>query len=479
MDYLITDYGAVADYVDEVPLPGRVIPGSPRVTNNRAAIQRALDAAHAAGGGRVVVPAGRFLTGSLVLRSNVTLHLDAGAWLVASLDPSDGIDFAAALGDGAENAGWRGGCFLFARHAENIAIDGGGVIYAQGDKVFYDDGADGGLHECPKNALMPAQERPRTTFFEDVENLTVRGITFRDAVFWTLHMAGCRHVIVDGVRILNDQRGANNDGIDPDTCQDVIITNCIVKCGDDAIVIKNTPLMAARYGACENVVVSNCVLYSHDSALKVGTETALAIRDIVLSDCVLRDCSRGVGIWARDGAVVENVHVHHVSGSTRHFADCPQRVFAPRWWGKGEPIFISATSRRASAATSPGRIRNITFDHICMECEGGVFIAGEGDVAGGAEPLIEGVEISGLRLTQRVTGTQLPNVFDEQPSARGVYRHEVPAVYIRSAADVRVSGCVRREGVFAQVSLTQVEDSQDVCVDLIEARPRPICHAGP
>lgn len=86
--------------------------------------------------------------------------------------------------------------------------------------MFEDDGADGGLGECPKNVIMA--DRPRTMYFEDVENLTVRGITFRDAAFWTLHMAGCRHVVVDGIRILNDQRGTNNDGINPDTCQDVV-----------------------------------------------------------------------------------------------------------------------------------------------------------------------------------------------------------------------------------------------------------------
>ena len=70
--------------------------------------------------------------------------------------------------------------------------------------MFEDDGADGGLGECPKNVIMA--DRPRTMYFEDVENLTVRGITFRDAAFWTLHMAGCRHVVVDGIRILDDQR---------------------------------------------------------------------------------------------------------------------------------------------------------------------------------------------------------------------------------------------------------------------------------
>ncbi|MDO4850157.1 MAG: glycosyl hydrolase family 28 protein [Coriobacteriia bacterium] len=466
MEYDITAFGAVADAA--LLLPGalgsdeNVAAPAPQPTNNREAIQAAIDAAARAGGGTVVVPAGAFLSGSLVLKSNVTLRLGPGAWLVASLDPADGIDFAAEFDDDTENAGWDGGCFLFARHAHDIGIEGPGTVYGQGDKVFYDDDADGGFHECPKNVRTPAWERPRTTFFEDVEDLTVRGVTFRDAAFWTLHMAGCWRVVVDGVRVLNDVRGANNDGIDPDTCKDVVISNCIVETGDDAIVVKNTAPMADKYGACENIVISGCVLRSHDSALKIGTETARAIRGVMLSDCVFRDCSRGVGIWVRDGGVVEDVHVHHVSGNTLRYADCPQRDFAPRWWGKGEPIFISATPRAVPSAPRPGIIRNVTFDHMDMTSESCVFIAGEKDA------LIEDVSIEGLRLTQRAQGTQQPVLFDEQPSARGVYEHEVPAVYVRSAHNVSVKGAVRREGVYAGNALATKVDCKDVTLTLEE-----------
>ena len=449
MDFNIVKYGAVADGASENP------------TNNRDAIQAAVDAAFANGGGRVVVPAGNFLSGAIVLKSNVTLYLEEGATLTSSLNLEDGIDFAKEFNDDTENSGWTGGCFLFAAHAQNITVEGHGTIYGQGDKVYFDDDADGGFHECPKNVKTGAWERPRTTYFEDVENLTVRDVTFKDACFWTLHMAGCRHVVVDGVRILNDQRGANNDGIDPDCCRDVVISNCIVKTGDDAIVVKNTAPMAAKYGVCESITISNCVLYSHDSALKIGTETAGDVRNVMLSNCVFRDCSRGVGIWVRDGATIEDIHVHHVSGNTLRYADCPQREFAPRWWGKGEPVFISATPRATTHAW-PGKIRNVTFDHLYMTCEHGIFIAGEDDA------VIENVEVSDVQLTQRMQGTQEPVLLDEQPSARNVYEHEVPAVYVRSASDVRVSGRVRREGVFANKPLAIVEDGAKADIQLKE-----------
>lgn len=440
MDYIITEFGAVAD----------------GVTNNQKAIQDAIDKCTAAGGGRVVVPSGHFLSGTIVLKSNVTLHLEEGSVLISSLNKEDIIDFARNVDDPNEDIGWEGGCFLCAFHEKNISITGAGIIYGQGDKVFYDDNADEGLHECPKNVRI--EDRPRTTFFEDIENLTVRGVTFQDAAFWTLHMAGCRHVIVDGIRILNDVRGANNDGIDPDTCQDVVITNCIVKAGDDAIVVKNSAPMAKKYGACENVTISNCVLYSHDSALKVGTETCEAIRHVMLSDCVFRDCSRGVGIWVRDSAVIEDIHMHHVSGNTKRYADCPQRAFAPRWWGKGEPVFISATPRRKGE--HPGYIRNISFDHIYMTVESALFIAGE------PECEIENVTIENMDLTMRSQGTQKADLFDEQPSVRNVYPHDIPAVYARSVKNLTVSGKVRREGVYKEYPLTELEQCKDaqVCV---------------
>ena len=413
-----------------------------------------------AGGGRVIVPTGRFLSGTIVLKSNVTLYLEKGAELISSLRKEDILDFFgnSEFEDPSEATGWEGGCFLCALHEHDISILGEGTIYGQGDQVFYDDGADGGIGECPKNVRI--EDRPRTTYFEDVENLTVRGITFRDAAFWTLHMAGCRHVLVDGIRILNDQRGANNDGIDPDTCQDVVISNCIIKSGDDAIVVKNSVPMAKKYGCCENIVIKGCVLYSHDSALKVGTETGCGIRHVMLSDCVFRECSRGVGIWVRDGAVIEDIHVHHVSGNTKRYADCPQREFAPRWWGKGEPIFINATPRKNGG--HPGIIRNITFDHISMTAESSLFIAGEEDA------VIEDVIVENLNLTLKQQGTQKPGVFDEQPSQRDVYPHEIPAIYIRSAKGVEIQGNIRRDGIYKEYPLSQTEKTEDIKISVRE-----------
>lgn len=189
MTCIITDFGAVGD--------GKTL--------NTAAIQSAIDACTAAGGGRVTVPAGKFLSGTVLLKSNVELHLETGAELISSLDPADMPDLMGGFEDDNRDTGWEGGCFLLARHAENVTISGFGCIDGRGREVFYEDDDDGGSHESP---LKVRGYRPRMSFLEDVQNLTVKDVTFRDAAFWTLHMAGCRNVLIDGIRIENNERVA-------------------------------------------------------------------------------------------------------------------------------------------------------------------------------------------------------------------------------------------------------------------------------
>ena len=431
----ILDYGAVAD----------------SVTNNADAIQQAIDAA-SINGGTVIVPPGQYLSGTIVLKSNIDFHIEKGAVLISSLNENDILDFARLFDDDNECTGWDGGCFLFACHEKNITISGEGIIYGQGDKVFFDDNADNGAHECPLNVTA---FRPRTTFLEDVENLTVKDVTFKDAAFWTLHMAGCRNVLIQNIKILNDVRGANNDGIDPDSCKDVIISGCIVKTGDDAIVVKTTKPMSEKYGGSENIAINNCILYSRDSGLKIGTETHGNIKNIILSDCIIKDCSRGVGIWARDGSTIEDIHIHHITGNVLKYADGIRNKNHTMWWGNGEPIFINATYRDKNHRY-PGKIKNITFDNIYMKAESSVFIGGEADA------IIEDISISDLNITMCSQGTQESGYFDEQPSERHVYPHSIPAVYARYADKICVSGkikfetpyCIEQNGLYESIECT-------------------------
>ena len=197
-----------------------------------------------------------------------------------------------------------------------------------------------------------------------------------------------------------------------------------MRTGDDAIVVKSTGPMSRRYGASENVAITGCILHSRDSALKIGTETHGVIRNVTLSDCVIDDCSRAVGVWVRDGGTVEDIHVHHLTGCTRRYADSYQLPGAPGWWGKGEPVFVSATPRKGKTGPA-GVIRRVSFDHLYLTSESCAFAAGEPDSE------IQDLRISEMHLTLQHRGTQPGGLFDEQPSARHIYPHAIPALYAR------------------------------------------------
>ncbi len=414
----ISDYGALGD--------GKSL--------NTCAIQAAIDACSASGGGRVIVPVGKFLSGTIRLRSNVDLHLESGAELISSLDPADMPDLMADFEDDNRDTGWEGGCFLLARHEENVTISGFGRIDGRGREVFFEDDADGGSHESP---LKVRGYRPRMSFLEDIRNLTVKDVTFYDAAFWTLHMAGCRNVLIDGIRIENNERGPNNDGIDPDSCRNVIIRGCIISCADDAIVIKTTAPMTKKYGPCSDVLISNCILRSHSSALKIGTETWGDIHHVIMSDCILDNCTRGIGIWSRDGGRIHDIMLHHISGNTRRYRDrVRQDSEVVVWWGKGEPVFLSATPRNG-VARLPGVIESVSMDHLHIACEGALMIAGE------RESPIRDVGIRDSVFEFRKQGSLTPDCLDEQPSRRGVYPYAVPMAYIRSGEGISLGENVR------------------------------------
>ncbi len=396
--------------------------------NSAVAIQKAIDECTKTGG-QVLVPSGTYLSGSFELKSDVDFHLEQGAVIVCSLKEEDISPLFRDCDDKTPDTGWDGGVFISAKYAKNVSLTGLGIIEGCGKEVFYEDAADGGMGECP---LAVKGFRPRLSFFYGCENLTIKDVTIKDAAFWTLHMAGCEKVLVEGVRILNNPRGPNNDGIDPDACHDVIISGCYVECADDAIVVKATKPMAERFGGSENIIIKGCILKSHDSALKIGTETYGYIRNITLSDCIVDKCSRGVGIWVRDGGVVENIYIHDVFGSTLRYYDATIGRLC-RWWGVGEPLFISATERQEPQADSVGVIRNIKVHNLDFDSEAPIFIAGE------ERSVIENVVIKDSSFRRKRLGKAELGIFDEQPSKRDCYKHSLPPLYARYVNNLTLS----------------------------------------
>ena len=194
-------------------------------TNETGALQRAIDAAARAGGGTVLVPAGRYVTGSLSLYDNITLHLDVGALLVGSESPADYPIISMR---------WEG--LTRPTHAplitgvglRNIAVTGRGVIDGRG-AVWWQRHREKAL-DAP---------RPRLIAFSDCSGVLVEGVTLTNSPSWTINPVRCDNVTVDKVTISNPPDSPNTDGINPDSCRNVHISNCHIDVGDDCITIKS------------------------------------------------------------------------------------------------------------------------------------------------------------------------------------------------------------------------------------------------
>ncbi|QDU88769.1 Exo-poly-alpha-D-galacturonosidase precursor [Pirellulimonas nuda] len=263
------------------------------VASETAAIQRAIDACHDAGGGDVRVPAGDFQIGTIVLKSNVTLSLDFGASLLGSTDkadyPTDGIDDPREGGPH---------CLIYANGATNIAIEGLGVIDGRGTPEHFPRLRSGG-----KNGGL----RPRLLRMVNCDGLTFSGLTWKRPAFWGLHLIDCKNVRFDAVTIRFRNNNYNNDGIDLDGCQRVLIENCDIDSGDDAICLKSSK------NPCRNIVVRRCKVSSNTAALKFGTSSRGGFIDVSVTNCYFFNCPMGaIKLQSVDGGRLENVDISRI-----------------------------------------------------------------------------------------------------------------------------------------------------------------------
>lgn len=376
------------------------------VTNDAGAIQKAIDACFAGGGGRVVLAAGRvYYSGTIVLKANVDLHVERGAMLKASRDVGD-------LRTNEVQEGFGSTCgFIYAENAENISISGGGVIDGSGYDYMVRETED---------IYKPKRDRPYMLYTLGCDRMTITGVTFQNAPFWTLRLIGSDDVLIDGIRILNDLKVPNCDGIDLDHSRNVRIANCHIEAGDDAIVLKNEESFG-EYGPCENITVTGCTLVSTSSAFKLGTGSFGDFRNIVVDSCVIYGSHRGISIQVRDTGDVENLIFSNIIIETRHFAHI--------WWGSGEAIYITSMPRTSD--TQPGRVRNIRFSNILCRGENGVLIYGSKD-----RP-IENVVFDNVRVEiDKWTKWEVAG-YDLRPGlVRDMYGEKNAGIYCRYAKDV-------------------------------------------
>lgn len=357
-DFAVNRFGAVGD--------GRTL--------NTDAIQKALDAAHAAGGGRVVVPPGTWLTGTLLVRDHVTLEVQSGATLLGSTD----IAHYPHRRDG-HNAD-RQPHHLLVLAGRGITLCGGGTIDGSGPAFW-----DPPVGQPPWKRARRPRVSPMVECI-DCADLRIGNLTLANSAGWTCHLFRCDCVVVHGLRIVNDVFGPNTDGIDINGCRDVLVSDCHIETGDDAIVLKST----ADARSCERIVVTNCIIRSNCAALKLGTESHHDMRQIAFSNCVCYASNRAVGLYCLDGATYEDVLVGNIVADT----ECGIALCRP----------IHLDLRRRTDESRMGVIRNVRISNFACRTAGRILLTAE---KGG---LLQNILLRDVQLTYRQVEDPVPLV---------------------------------------------------------------------
>jgi len=421
---------------------------------NTASINKAIQACYADGGGTVYVPHGIYKTGTIVLLSNVTLHLEAGATLLGSTDTADYKPMNNAL----FHEGYNRYGIIYAADARNISITGPGEI--NGNGTFFMNGIDKPYmgHDWDRQYTRQGEAYMKEgTVFEDgpvsygfrpgmmltierCENIKILGVRLNNTPEWTVRMQDCDNAEFNGVTIHTDPLIPNSDGIHVTSSRNVRISNCEVFSGDDAIIVTgfgdglmpgdevSADYIGNKTGYAENVVVSNCILSSRSACIRVGYGHH-PIRNLVFSNIVMETSNRGIGVFARNESSIENVLFDNIIMSTR--------LHSGHWWGKGEPIHVSAV--KDSELGKAGTINNVRFSNIMATGETGMLIYGsEGSP-------IENVSLQNVSLTihKGKYSETFGGNFDLRPAAskdKALFKHDIPGLFATCIDNLSLTG---------------------------------------
>ncbi len=333
-EYLITKYGAIGD--------GKTL--------NTIAIQKAIDVANENGGGKVIVPKGIFLTGTLELKSNIQLYVDAKATLLGSTNPFDyrsldmkGRPESPKKDDNSQLA------LLVAYKANNISISGKGTIDGQGTALALnvDSLHHAGVAIDPDYSITnnrPNEKmRPKLIRFSMCENILFSHTIFRNSASWGLSLELCSNLKMDSVTIFN-RAYWNNDGMDITDCKNVRITTSTINSADDGICLKS--YYPGYFN--DSILIENCTIMSGASALKLGTASIGGFKNITIKNIKVFDTYRSaIALESVDGGFIENIHVSNIVAKNT-----------------GNAIFIRLGQR---SGDKPGSIKNVYISDVTVQ----------------------------------------------------------------------------------------------------------------
>jgi polygalacturonase len=294
-------------------------------------IQVVIDSLSQTSGGTVYFPAGRYVLRTIVLKSNVTILLDRGTTLLASTDMNE---FKPEYGSFKDSGGRKFGASLFfAREAENISIEGNGIIDGQGFKEFYP--VDKGI------------ARPSIIRFTSCKKVKVSGVTLINSAAWVQHYVLCQDVILQNITV-SSFANKNNDGLDIESCERVYINGCNINSEDDSIVLKTL-----NRSACRDIVISDCIISGLKSAIKTGTESIGDFENITIANCTIYG-TRGISLLAVDGGNVNNITISNISMRDSY------GVIVMRLGARMRPYTVPENKR----PKTPGTFQNIMISNV-------------------------------------------------------------------------------------------------------------------
>ncbi len=386
---------------------------------NTQIIQSAIDQLYNEGGGTVVIPAGRFLTGTLYLKDNVELNLKQGAILYGNTNPLDYPENELKIKPGTARA------LIYANGQKNISITGQGTINGLGNSSVWLKGDN-------------AAGRPKIIYFVDCQNVLVDGITMTNAAFWVSDFLACDYVKINGIKIYS-YGNHNNDGIDIDS-RNVVISNCIIETDDDALCFKSH----IHDRPCENITVTNCVLASNCNGIKFGTASHGGFKNISVTNCIVkRPVEDNIRLWHKHIEGIDSGHTV-ISGIALEMVDGgimdQIKISDIIMDGVQTPIFIKLGDRKRYNDT-PGQMKNIQINNIVARNASLI----SSSITGFPGHKIQNISISNIDISYKGGGTEKHHQYVVPENEKGypenrMFGHYLPAYgfFIRHVEGLRM-----------------------------------------